>query len=38
MIVSRSRTIQSPPFTVGGAVLKDSDDLDIFGVLITSFI
>ena len=34
MIVSRSRTMhpQSPAFTIGGTVLKESDDLVIFGV------
>ena len=34
MIVSRSRTVhpQSPPLTVGGTVLKESDDLVILGV------
>ena len=34
MIVSRSRTIhpQSPPLTLGGIVLKESDDLDMLGV------
>ena len=34
MIVSRSRTIhpQSPPLTIGGTVLKESDDLVILGV------
>ena len=33
MIVSRSRTMhpQSPPLTIGGIVLKESDDLVIFG-------
>ena len=32
MIVSRSRTMhpQSPPLTIDGTVLKESDDLDIF--------
>ena len=31
MIVSRSRTLhpQSPPLTIGGTVMKESDDLDI---------
>ena len=31
MIVSRSRTMhpESPPLTIGGTVLKESDDLDI---------
>ena len=34
MIVSRSRTMhpQSPPSTIGGTVLKESDDLVILGV------
>ena len=34
MIVSRSRTMhpQPPPLTVGGTVLKESDDLVILGV------
>ena len=34
MIVSRPRTMhpQSPPLTIGGTVLKESDDLVIFGV------
>ena len=34
MIVSRSRTMhpQSPPLTIGGSVLKESDDLVILGV------
>ena len=34
MIVSRSRAIhpQSPPLTIGGTVLKESDDLVILGV------
>ena len=34
MIVSRSRTMhpQLPPLTIGGTVLKDSDDLVILGV------
>ena len=38
MIVSRSRTMhsQSPPLTVGGTVLKESDDLVIFGVTFDS--
>ena len=38
MIVSRSRTIhpQSPPITIDGAVLKESDDLDILGVTFDS--
>ena len=38
MIVSRFRTMhpQSPPLTIGGTVLKKSDDLDIFGVTFDS--
>ena len=34
MIVSRSRTMhpQSTPLTIGGTVLKESDDLVILGV------
>ena len=38
MIVSRSRTMypQSPPFTIGGTVLKESDDLVILGVTFDS--
>ena len=38
MIVSRSRTIhpQSPSLTVGGNVLKESDDLVILGVTFDS--
>ena len=34
MIVSRSRTMhpQSSPLTIGGTVLKESDDLVILGV------
>ena len=34
MIVSRSRTMhhKSPPLTIDGTVLKESDDLDILGV------
>ena len=34
MIVSRSLTMhpQSPPLTIGGIVLKDSDDRVIMGV------
>ena len=38
MIVSRSRTIhpQSPPLTIGGNVLKESDDLVISGVTFDS--
>ena len=33
MIISRSRTVhpQSPPLTIGGTVLKESDDLVILG-------
>ena len=33
MIVFSSRTmhLQSPPLTIGGTVLKESDDLDILG-------
>ena len=33
MIVSKSRTMhpQSPPLTIGGTVLKESDDLVILG-------
>ena len=39
MIVSRSRTMhpQSPPLTIGGTVLKESDDLDILGVTFDSW-
>ena len=35
MIVSRSRTMHplSPPLTIGGTVLKESDDLVILGVM-----
>ena len=35
MIVLRSRTMhpQSPPLTIGRTVLKESDDLVIFGVI-----
>ena len=35
MIVSRSRTMhpQSPPLTIDGTVLKESDDMDILGVV-----
>ena len=38
MIVSRSRTMrpQSPPLTIGGTVLKKSDDLVILGVTFDS--
>ena len=38
MIVSRSRSMhpQSPPLTIGGTVLKESDDLVIFGVTFDS--
>ena len=38
MIVSRSRTMhpQLPPLTIGGAVLKESDDLVIFAVTFDS--
>ena len=38
MIVSRSRTMhfQSPPLTIDGTVLKESDDLVIFGVTFES--
>ena len=38
MIVSRSRTmhLHSPPLTIGGTVLKESDDLDILGVIFDS--
>ena len=38
MIVSRSRTMrpQSPPLTIGGTVLDESDDLVIFGVTFDS--
>ena len=37
-IVSRSRTMhpQSPPLTIDGTVLKESDDLDILGVTFDS--
>ena len=36
MIVSRSRTMypQSPALTIGGTVLKESDDLVILGVTL----
>ena len=38
MIASRSRTMhpQSPPLTIDGTVLKESDDLDILGVTFDS--
>ena len=38
MIVSMSRTMhpQSPPLTIDGTVLKESDDLDILGVSFDS--
>ena len=38
MIVSRSRTLhpQSPPLTIGGTVLKESDGLVILGVTFDS--
>ena len=38
MIVSRSRTMnpQSPPLTIGGTVLKESDDLVILRVIFDS--
>ena len=38
MIVSVSRTMQPQPplLTIGGNVLKESDNLDIFGVTIDS--
>ena len=38
MIVSRSRTMhpQSPPLTIGGTVLKESDDLVLLGVTFDS--
>ena len=38
MIFSMSRTMhpQSPPLTIGGTVLKESDDLDILGVTFDS--
>ena len=38
MIVSRSRTMhsQSPPLTIDGTVLKETDDLDILGVTFDS--
>ena len=38
MIVSRSRSVhpQSPPLTIGGTVLKESNDLVILGVTFDS--
>ena len=38
MIVYRSRTmhLQSPPLTIVGSVLKDSDDLAILGLTFDS--
>ena len=38
MIISRSRTMhpQSPPLTIGGTVLKESDGLVILGVTVDS--
>ena len=38
LIVSRSRTMhpQLPPLTIGGTVLKESDDLVILGVTFDS--
>ena len=38
MIVSRSSTVhpQSPPLTIGGTVLKESDDLVILGMTFDS--
>ena len=38
MIVSRSRTMhpQSPPLTIGGTVLKESDDLATLGLTFDS--
>ena len=38
MIVPRSRTVhpQSPPLTIGGTVLEESDDLVILGVTFDS--
>ena len=38
IIVSRSRTVhpKSPPLTIGGTVLKESDDLVILGVTFDS--
>ena len=39
MIVSRSRAMhpQSPPLTIGGTVLEESDDLGTLGVAFDSF-
>ena len=39
MTGSRSRTMhpQSPPLTIGGAVLKQSDDIDVLGVTFDDF-
>ena len=38
MIVSRSRTMhpQSPPLTIDGTMLKESDNLDILGATFDS--
>ena len=38
MIVSRSRAMhpQSPPLTIGGTVLKQSDDLAMLGLIFDS--
>ena len=38
MIVYRSRIMhpKSPPLIIGGTVLKESDDLDILGVIFDS--
>ena len=36
VIVSRSRTMQSPTLTIGGTVLKKSNDLDMFWVRFDS--
>ena len=38
MIVSRLRTMhpQAPPLTIGGAVLKEPNDLDMLGVTFDS--
>ena len=38
MIVSKSRIMhsQSAPLTIGGTVLKESDDLDILGMTFDS--
>ena len=38
MIVSRSRIMhfQAPPLTIGGTVLKESDDLVVLGVTFDS--